>query len=199
MNRFDHQHAIINRNLGNPTTNPATNEDTYPLDYVSTNTRDEMKDLIERMIAIDVNTEINGDKILCHPIFHLQKIQGSKQKQRGHMHRSGHRHHSHHHRSKSTNTQIKNKPKLNKIKSNPLPTAVPTAAPTLRASATSTRKTNTMKKCVKKHNHDQRTKSKTATKKSSEKNENQATFGNKARKTQTKCYVVKPTLEIIYE
>ena len=30
-----------------------------------------MKDLIERMIAIDENFDIGGDKILCHSIFHL--------------------------------------------------------------------------------------------------------------------------------
>lgn len=56
-----------------------------------------------------------------------------------------------------------------------------------------------MTKSVKKHNHDQTSKAKTAMKKSCKKSKNQATFANKARKTKTKCYVAKPTLGIVYE
>ena len=178
---FD-QHVTIDRNLGNPKTDPTTNGKIYPLDYDRANTNDAMRDLIERMIAIDVNIDIDGDKILCHPIFHLEKMKRSKEKQR-------HRHRHHHHRSQSTriiSTQIKENPRLSKIKSTPLPTAAPTSTSTSEI------------KTVKKQNKTTTPKTKTM-KKSSNDTETQVTFANNTRQTRTQCYVVKPTLEIIYE
>ena len=167
-----------NRNLGNPTIDTTTNDKIYPMDYDTANTSDEMKDLIERMINIDVDHEVNGDKILLHPIFHLEEIKRLKQQRRRRRHR---RHHHHHARSKSNSlvsTQVKSKPRLNRSESSPL-TTIPT-------------KVNARKKTVKKQNQ----KKNTTLKKSGDKS--QIRFANKARKTKTKCDIA-PKLATIQE
>ena len=168
--------------MGNPTKDTKTNDYIYPFDYVTANISDEMKDLIERMICIGIDDEIDGDKILNHPIFHLQELKKLKQQRRHRRHHRHHPSHRHHTRSKSTglvSTKIKSKPRLDRSESEPLPTMK--------------KKVNTMKRTVKKSDQMKKTTMKKTAKKI------QIRFGKKARKSKRKCNIAVPKLETITE